>query len=46
MADLTTVEEATEQADENCKSQLQNSISQTQTALLQVKSQLNSLNAF
>ena len=46
MADLSTVEEATTQADEKCKSQLQNSIAQTQTALLQVKSQLNNLNAF
>ena len=46
MADLSTVEEATTQADEKCKSQLQNSITQTQTALLQVKSQLNNLNAF
>ncbi len=40
MADLSTVEEATNQADDKCKSQLHKSITQTQTSLLQVKSQL------
>ena len=39
LANLTTVEEVTQQADKKYKSQIQNSLSQTQNSLFQVKSE-------